>query len=154
MDDEIELSENIHMLQDATCKFQEVVDELITLEDHLNSLKIRMEIFSELVYSTFHFDIIQLKKWAVKFSKMREAMKLVIIRITDVLHSVTHPGTLAELSMAAVIKNHLPVSDLPVTLQCQVESWPNTNALRRRIKLFETVLMRYEILYMFSETRL
>ena len=155
MDVEFELSENIEILRRTTSKLQKIEEKMRYMESSIRSLVCELNgcrevevaqlpIFTGYIdYAEAYFD-----KRISECVRKQEVAKNAYLKIQKVLHSVTQPyNSLVELSLSAVRRYRILFENdsLPVTLVRQLMTWPREIALRRKVMLLETVLMKLEI---------
>ena len=72
---------------------------------------------------------LRLKKMKSKNLQEREAKSMInsaVKSLEDLVQELTGVASLLQLGLHRVEKLHLPLEEVPATLQCQVEGWPAT----------------------------
>ena len=153
MDVEFELSENIEILRRTASKLQKIEEEMRYMECSIRLLVCKLNSCSEdmqlpiflkyIEYAEAHFD-----KRIAECVRKQDVAKNAYLKIQKVLHSVSQPyNSLVELSLSAVRRYRILFEDdsLPVTIVRRLMTWPREIALRRKVMLLETILMKLEI---------
>ena len=145
----------IEILRRTASKLQKFEEEVRYMESGIRSLVCELNGCREvevaqlpiflgyIEYAVAHFD-----KSISECVRKQEVAKNAYLKIQKVLHSVTQPyNSLVELSLSAVRRHRILFENdiLPVTLVRQLITWPREIALRRKVMLLETILMKLEI---------